>query len=541
MTRHAEQFRPRNLALRCLLALAWACLPAAAGVESLALFIGVDEGLPQERTLRYAARDAQRMAQVIRELGTYDKDRLYLLSNPTLDRIQSTLEEMRGRVKELRKSGAQTSVLIYYSGHGSADGLHVRGKRFDRERVNALVESLESDLKIVILDACESGDFLRRKGGTVLEERQIVKQDRLRSQGTIVLSSSSRGELAQESEDYRGAVFSHHLINGLRGLADYNGDGQVTLLESFDYARASTRVEEIHGRGERQNPSFDFDVVGESDPVISRLAKARSRLLLRGMPAAALEVYNAQTLDLEHRIWMTSRDSATYHLPSGKYILRYAERAGFRVHGVDLAWTAEATVSPKDFRKQGRSLLSRKGSVTGSLDPHGLQLTSRRARPLLDAALFGADYVFRTFDFKQSLGFQFGRRMGEGSGTGTLVDSEVYRLGYSLRKPLFTFTYFQVQAGLETAYHRVRQVARDTRFGDSPPEVDGGKPLRTRWESGTNVLEAGVPLELEIYFPSRIWLGLSATGSLYRFRDGTTRRSGYHRVFEPGFSLGHQF
>jgi hypothetical protein len=526
--------------LACLL-LALAALPAAAKVESLALFIGVDEGLAADRSLKYASRDAMRMAQVIRELGTYDKDRIYLLSNPSLDRVLSTLGEMRGRIMELKKSGVQTSVLLYYSGHGSAQGLHVRGKRFDREDVNAMLESLESDLKVVILDACESGDFLRRKGGRLLENRQIVKEDQLRSTGTIVLSSSSRGEQAQESEDYKGAVFSHHLINGLRGLADYNADGRVTLLEAFDYARASTRMEEIQGAAGKQNPSFDFDVVGESDPVLSRLERVRSRILFRRMPATGMEVYNAQTLELEHRLWMTSKDSAWYYLPSGKFILRYPDRDGWRVRNVDLTWTPEIAVGPEDFRLLPRSLLGRKGGVGASLDVHGLQIAGRSAPPFLAAPLFGAEYVFRTFALKHHVGFFYGRRTGEEGSNGLEIDTDLYRVGYSLRKPILAFSYFQLQAGLDAAWHRANQVLRDTRFGSDPPMGPDGRPMPLRWETGAHVLEGGLPLELEIYFPGRFWLGLSGTASIYRYRDGGTGKSDLHPAFQPGLTFGRQF
>jgi hypothetical protein len=514
--------------------------PVGAKVESLALVIGVDEGLSSDRALRYASRDAMRMAQVIRDLGGFEKDRVYLLINPGLPRVLSSLEEIRGRIKELKRAGAQTSVLLYYSGHGSAEGLHVRGRRFAREEVNALVESLESDLKIVILDACESGDFLRRKGARILENRVIVKQDRLRSHGTIVLSSSSRGEQAQESEDYRGAVFSHHLINGLRGLADYNADARVTLLEAFDYARASTRLEEIRGRAESQNPTFDFDVVGEGDPVLARLERVRSRILFRGMPAVSMEVYNAQTLDLEHRLWLTARDSAYYYLPSGKFILRYPDRDGHRVASVDLTWSAETAVSPRDFRRLGRSLLAGKGAVGAGLDVHGLQAGARAGGPFLGRPMAGAEYVFRTHSCKQSLGLHYGRSLGASSGTGISVDTDAYRLGYALRRPLLTFTYLQVQAGADLAWHRVLQTVRDTRFGASPPMADG-RPIRTRWESGSNVFEAGLPMEAEIYFPSRIWLGLSASGTLYRYREAASGASVHRFGIAPAVTLGKLF
>lgn len=513
---------------------------ASAKVESLALFVGVDEGLSGDRDLKYASRDAQRMAAVIRELGGYDKDRLYLLTNPSLERVKSVLVEMRGRLKELRKSGVQTSVLLYYSGHGSAEGLHVKGKRFPREEVNELLESLESDLKILILDACESGDFLRSKGGSIVEDRRIEKQDRLKSHGTIVLSSSARGELAQESEDYKGAIFSHHLVNGLRGLADYDSDGEVSLLEAFDYARASTRMEEIRGRSERQNPAFDFDVVGESDPVLARLERARSRIHFRGMPLSALEIYDAQSQELEHRIYLANRDSAWYHLPAGKYLLRYADGDGHRVAGVDLSWVPEARVSPGDFRKQGRTLLSRKGAFDGGPWRHGLQLYARTAGPLLDRPLLGGEYVFRTTSFKHFLGFAFGREWSASDWDGIRIGTDVYRTGYGLRGTLFSRTYAQLQAGADLAYHRVVQTVRDTRFGNQQI-MAGGQPVDLERTAKSNVVEAGLPLDLELYFPMRTWLGISASWTAYRYRERESGRSGWTGRLEPGLTLGHQF
>ena len=377
----------------------------SAKVENLALFIGVDEGLPRERTLKYASRDAVSMAGVFRELGSYSKDKLYLLVNPTLERVRLTLREIRGRVLELRRTGSQTSVLLYYSGHGSAEGLHMRGKIVSRREVGDLLDSLECDLKIVILDACESGDFLRRKGGVLYEDREILKQDELESRGTILLSSSSSGEQAQESEDYKGAVFSHHLINGLKGLADYDSNREVTLLEAFDYARASTRLEEIDGLTEQQNPSYDFDVVGKSDPVLTRLERVRSRILFRHMPQTAVEIYNVQSQALEHRIWLTSRDSAYYNIPAGKFILRYAEKEGYRVKSVDLTWASEAMVEPEGFRKQGKTILHRKGAFASGLGSHGIQLSTHSAGPSMKNLLLGGEYVFRTLSVKHSLGF----------------------------------------------------------------------------------------------------------------------------------------
>jgi hypothetical protein len=528
-----ESVKLRALSIAFMAMAGFAC----AEVQSLAIFVGVDEGLAEERALKYASRDAEDMAAVIRQLGPFDKDRIYLLTNPDLDRFRSTLEEVRGRVKEMRKAGVETLVLLYYSGHGSAEGLHLRGRNFPRGEINGILESLESNLKVVILDACESGDFLRRKGGKFLEDREIVKQDKIGSQGTIVLSSSSRGEAAQESEDYHGAVFSHHLENGLRGMADYNSDGQVTLLEAFEYARAATRAEEIMGQTERQNPSFDFDVVGETDPVLARLERKSSRISFEGMPAVGLEIFNAQTQEMERRVWLTGKPKAIFHLSSGKYLLRYLEKDGYRVGSLDLTWTPEAVVRPADFQLRPKSLLQRKGGAGFDLRMHGVQIMTRADLPA-DAPIFGAEYVLRDWPFKQSLGFGYGRAFSRGVGMD--VTTQVYRLGYSVMRPMMSSPNGQISVGLEAAWQRLDQEVRDKRFGDSAIMAEG-RPVSTRWESWSSVWSAGIPVELEIFLPWRLWIGASARGEAYRYRERVSGDYRYRLRVEPAMILGHQF
>ena len=58
--------------------------------------------------------------------------------------------------------------------------------------------------------------------------------------GMAWLFASSDGEVAQESDEIGGALFSHFWTTGLRGAADADGDGRVTLQESFDFAYAQT-------------------------------------------------------------------------------------------------------------------------------------------------------------------------------------------------------------------------------------------------------------------------------------------------------------
>jgi uncharacterized caspase-like protein len=85
----------------------------------------------------------------------------------------------------------------------------------------------------------------RRRGGTRVcpLERQRVRA------GLVWLFASDTGEAAQESDELRGALFTHYWVSGLRGAADANGDGRVTLAESYDFAYSQTLYRSAQSSG----------------------------------------------------------------------------------------------------------------------------------------------------------------------------------------------------------------------------------------------------------------------------------------------------
>jgi hypothetical protein len=539
MARAAARVFARTLPF-CAAAL-FAAASAAADVQRIAVFMGIDQGLEDERPLRYASRDAREMAETFRRAGTFDEDRIYTLINAPLDKIMASLEEVKGRVRELNKAGTESLVLIYYSGHGSAEGLHVQGRNFAREDLARFMESLESNMKILILDACESGDFLRHKGGRIVQDEKVVKLDRLESKGTVVISSSSRGEMAQESEDYRGAVFTHHFLNGMRGLADYDGDKSIRLMEAFDYARVSTRREEIFGAASQQNPEFDFDLTGESDPVMARIASQQCRLKMEGMPAGPLEIYNGNTMQLESKVWLTGRDSANFTLPSNKYILAYGEKNASRILEVDMTWQKQAVIRPEVFRKKAKSLLYGKGGGRSlDLHFHGTQVSMRQIDAFDGLLLNQIGYVYRDYWTKQTLSFSLGGATLKSGAVNVKNSLRLYGVGYAMQVPVLRGLRGQVLAGGEASWHRMVQTLTDSRFPEAPIQPDG-TPVPAEREVQANLYRAGIPLEAEAYFPFRLWASLSVTGGMSLYQNAAG--GGFKRSFgwEPAVAIGHQF
>lgn len=179
------------------------------------------------------------MHALLAELGGVAPDRGYLLLNRGPEEVERTLGEIEGRAKEIKRAGGSVELLVFYSGHASAGNLHLGDKPWPMELLRNFLDRVEADLKITILDACNSGAFITRKGGALVEPARFHAMDELKARGSVVLTSSSALEYSRESKTLRGSLISHFLLSGLRGAADYGRNRAVSLWEAY-HSRAGT-------------------------------------------------------------------------------------------------------------------------------------------------------------------------------------------------------------------------------------------------------------------------------------------------------------
>jgi hypothetical protein len=69
-------------------------------------------------------------------------------------------------------------------------------------------------------------------------------------------------------------------VSGLRGAADTSGEGKVTLNEAYQYAFNETLGRTLTTQGGPQHPSYDIDLSGTGDVVITDLRETSSSLVL---------------------------------------------------------------------------------------------------------------------------------------------------------------------------------------------------------------------------------------------------------------------
>src|SRR6185436_8325947 len=116
-----------------------------------------NQGLPSEAPLQYAARDAQQIEAVLTQLGGVDKGYCQVLLNSSIADVYYTFGAIRERIRNQRAAGERVQLLIYFSGHGSDDALHINGRKLPLNDIRSFFKDADADLKLLIADACFSG------------------------------------------------------------------------------------------------------------------------------------------------------------------------------------------------------------------------------------------------------------------------------------------------------------------------------------------------------------------------------------------------
>jgi PKD repeat protein len=252
-----------------------------------ALLIGIS-AYEEVDPLDYARRDAEQMAEWLVKHGV-PGDQIMLLTDETgsyltsvdtrLDTRPATLRNVREGLGWLRKvAEPEDLVLIHFSGHGvqgsddgfdEEDGLDeffvLHDTRAAAKEDTALrddefarfVDRIASEHVVILFDGCYSGGLARSlpSGVPATSGHRDVFND-LRLEGRVVLSASTEDQEAFESHTLQHGVFTHFVLDGLRGAADLNGDGHVTLWELYGYVRDQVPPFVAAERGKVQVPQM---------------------------------------------------------------------------------------------------------------------------------------------------------------------------------------------------------------------------------------------------------------------------------------------
>jgi hypothetical protein len=213
-------------------------------------------------------------------------------------------------------------LVVYFSGHANPRGLELGSEVFSFSELKQRIARAPSEVKVAIVDACDSGALTQVKGGRPTPSLDFPLPGDDAVEGVAFVASTAVGELAQESRLLGASFFSHHLEVGLRGAADTDGDGRVTLGEAFRYTSTRTVAGTAATKVGTQHPTYEVRMSGRGEVVLADLRRAEASLTLPADPQAFYLFTGPQGLVAEVQ---GGELPVTIALPAGDYRL---ERRG---------------------------------------------------------------------------------------------------------------------------------------------------------------------------------------------------------------------
>jgi len=226
-----------------------------------AVIIGInhyqDDKIPN---LNFARADAEGLYNILidPELGRISPDNVILLVDE-----QATQRNIRSAIgnKIARRADENDMVCIYYAGHGapvinpksrSNDGMEkylvpsdaelddLRATGISMDDIQRFFGWIESRQLLFFIDSCYSGQAggrtfdhpLYQKRASLLTDEFL---DEIASEGRVVITACDVNELSLETPGMGHGLFTYYLIEGLKGKADMDKDGLVTIHELYEF------------------------------------------------------------------------------------------------------------------------------------------------------------------------------------------------------------------------------------------------------------------------------------------------------------------
>ncbi|MBN2104235.1 caspase family protein [bacterium] len=203
------------------------------------IMIGIDRYHHWEyQDLKTASHDAVGLAQFF---GAQEKRLYETVYVDTLINENATPENIKLAFQELPDMYAEDVIIIFMSGHGvhGSDGKYyfctsesnpsnLMKSALSWADFEKFLIQLDAGKILLLLDTCHSGDILNRVPGDRFAEH-ISKHT------AIVFTSCKGAETSFEDPELGHGLFTHVILDGLKGKADLKPDDLITMSELKTY------------------------------------------------------------------------------------------------------------------------------------------------------------------------------------------------------------------------------------------------------------------------------------------------------------------
>lgn len=241
---------------------------------------------PEIPRLHYTVPDAEALYEVLIGPGGFKKEHVLLITDrtakkPTLRNIKWSLGTFLAR-----SAKKDDTVVIFFAGHGAPevdqqgverdgfakylvpsdaepDDLYSSGLPMDE--LQTIFARIEAERVVVFLDACYSGaaggrTFASKKTRSAHVDDLFLER-LTQSKGRAIITASRSAEVSIELPELGHGIFTYYLVEGLKGAADLNRDGIVSLQELYEYVEREV-AQKSRSVGGNQHPVMKGELEG---------------------------------------------------------------------------------------------------------------------------------------------------------------------------------------------------------------------------------------------------------------------------------------
>lgn len=219
------------------------------------LAVGVSRHQRAELSLDYADRDAEAVDGFYASPagGSVPKERRLLLRNEdaTRGKILVALQEITARALDI------DLLVVFLAMHGVPDGgdrlyfvahdsdpNNLLGTGLPESEIDYVLSRARVKRILVLIDACHSGAMgtagvAKKRDVASADTNRLIERIAASRPGVALLAAARAAETSQEDRRWGGGhgVFTHHVLQGLGGSADADGDGIVSVAELVEHVQ----------------------------------------------------------------------------------------------------------------------------------------------------------------------------------------------------------------------------------------------------------------------------------------------------------------
>lgn len=244
--------------------------------SKFAVIVGIAQYEQPINSLIYTRKDAEALYEILIDpkRGGYPTDQIDLLIDEEDSKLMPTRSNIMFQINQITKFAEESNTILFnFSGHGmEEDGASyllpadakigiLRETAISLQWIKEKLSQSHAKAKIIILDSCHAGARLDKSTMGSMTQKFSEEISKF-GEGFATLSSCKLNEVSYEWNEKEHGVFSYHLIEGLKGKADSNSDGRITIPEVSDYVTRKVK-EWAFKNNKLQSPTLEYKVSGD--------------------------------------------------------------------------------------------------------------------------------------------------------------------------------------------------------------------------------------------------------------------------------------